>query len=184
MRPTTLCFPKRGETYVLGCKKRGFGEGKYNGFGGKRDEGETFRQCMVRELMEEAGLLARPEDFAVVALFDFQFPYEKELSHIGYVYTIEKFQGIPLESEEMTIHPVTESTIPYESMWEGDKVWLPRLLKGEKLVGTITFGDDNSTVTDMKLVQVKDVFESESETAINQYIETVVDAGPYIENIY
>ena len=31
-------------------KKRGFGAGKYNGFGGKLDKGETMASCAAREL--------------------------------------------------------------------------------------------------------------------------------------
>ena len=36
-------------------KKRGFGEGKWNGFGGKVEEGETILQAALRELKEECG---------------------------------------------------------------------------------------------------------------------------------
>ena len=38
---------------LLGMKKRGFGVGKWNGFGGKFDAGETVRDCALRELEEE-----------------------------------------------------------------------------------------------------------------------------------
>lgn len=59
MRDTGLCFPVDAQGRVLlGRKKRGFGAGKWNGFGGKIEAGETIRQCAVRELREEAGLLA------------------------------------------------------------------------------------------------------------------------------
>lgn len=49
----TLVLPNRGRQYLLGLKKRGFGEGKYNGFGGKVEQGETIRQAAIRELQEE-----------------------------------------------------------------------------------------------------------------------------------
>lgn len=41
---------------LLGMKKRGFGVGKWNGFGGKVQEGETIRECARRETQEECGL--------------------------------------------------------------------------------------------------------------------------------
>ena len=50
MRPTTLCFPKRENLFLLGRKKRGFGAGYYNGFGGKIEDRESFRACAVREV--------------------------------------------------------------------------------------------------------------------------------------
>ena len=62
MRPTTLCFPKRENLFLLGRKKRGFGAGYYNGFGGKIEDGESFRACAVREVFEEVSLLVKEED--------------------------------------------------------------------------------------------------------------------------
>ena len=48
MKPTTLCFPvDPAGRLLLGCKKRGFGAGKWNGFGGKLEGKETFRACAV-----------------------------------------------------------------------------------------------------------------------------------------
>jgi 8-oxo-dGTP diphosphatase/2-hydroxy-dATP diphosphatase len=37
-------------------KKRGFGKGKWNGFGGKVEEGECIEDSAIRELEEECGL--------------------------------------------------------------------------------------------------------------------------------
>lgn len=41
---------------LLGYKKRGFGVGKYNGFGGKVEPGESNLQGAIRELEEESAL--------------------------------------------------------------------------------------------------------------------------------
>ena len=42
MKPTTLVFPIDEQNRILlGRKKRGFGADKYNGFGGKLDDGEA-----------------------------------------------------------------------------------------------------------------------------------------------
>eukprot|EP01047_Picozoa_sp_COSAG01_P115130 COSAG01_NODE_43780_length_426_cov_0.944954_1_plen_115_part_00 len=41
---------------LLGMKKRGFGEGKWNGFGGKKEPAETMAECAQRELREESGV--------------------------------------------------------------------------------------------------------------------------------
>ena len=49
------------------------GADKYNGFGGKLDDGESFRHCAIRELFEESGLQGCPEDLECVAAFDFNF---------------------------------------------------------------------------------------------------------------
>ena len=67
MRDTSLVYPVRKDGRVLlGHKRRGMGAGKWNGFGGKREDGETMRECAARELFEESGLIADPKDFEAV----------------------------------------------------------------------------------------------------------------------
>lgn len=46
---TTLCLLKKDDEILLAMKKRGFGEGKYNGVGGKIEKGETPEETMIRE---------------------------------------------------------------------------------------------------------------------------------------
>ena len=44
----TLIFVRNGSEVLLGLKKRGFGVGKWNGFGGKVEPGETISQGAKR----------------------------------------------------------------------------------------------------------------------------------------
>jgi len=44
----TLVLIRKEELLLLGMKKRGFGEGKWNGFGGKVNIGETVINAAVR----------------------------------------------------------------------------------------------------------------------------------------
>ena len=44
----TLVFLNQNEQVLLGLKKRGFGEGRWNGFGGKVEEGETIFEAAKR----------------------------------------------------------------------------------------------------------------------------------------
>ena len=57
MRDCTLCFVRKDDKILLGMKKRGFGKGKYNGFGGKKEDNETIHDAAIRELREESGIL-------------------------------------------------------------------------------------------------------------------------------
>ena len=52
----TLCIPVKENKVLLGMKKRGFGVGRWNGFGGKIEQGETTEQGVRRELSEEVGI--------------------------------------------------------------------------------------------------------------------------------
>lgn len=163
MRPTTLVFPVNDKGQILlGRKKRGFGQGKYNGFGGKIQGNESFRQCALRELEEETGLIGREEDLECLGLLDFQFPYEPSLSHIGYVYLLKSYAGQIQETEEMEPRWFSMDQLPFDHMWKGDKVWLPKLLAGQKVEGTVSFGPDNDGVEDLAIREVDCVQEVDS----------------------
>ena len=171
MKPTTLVFPIDEQNRILlGRKKRGFGADKYNGFGGKLEAGESFRDCAIRELFEESGLHGRPEDLECVAAFDFQFPFDESLTHVGYVYFLRAFTGIVEETDEMEPHWLTVDEIPYEHMWDVDPHWLPRLLEGKKLKGPIFFGRENSAVEKRDLTNEDTDFKNYYLACIAMYI--------------
>ena len=44
----SLVMVKRETEILLGFKLRGFGEGKWNGFGGKLEPNETVKKCAAR----------------------------------------------------------------------------------------------------------------------------------------
>lgn len=52
----TLIFIKNDNQVLLGLKKRGFGKGKWNGFGGKVEQNETIFDGAIRETKEECNL--------------------------------------------------------------------------------------------------------------------------------
>ena len=68
----TLIFvhDKANARLLLGMKRRGFGAGRYNGFGGKVEASETPQQGAERELFEEAGITARLTQIACI-VFEF-----------------------------------------------------------------------------------------------------------------
>lgn len=152
MRPTTLCFPiDRAGRLLLGRKKRGFGVSKWNGFGGKLEEGETFLQCAIREFAEESGLTAREEDLELVGFLDFRFDGDSSLDHIGYVYFVRTWQGTPVETDEMEPRWFAQDKLPFDEMWQGDRTWLPLLLQHECIEGTILFAEDGESVQSMNI---------------------------------
>ena len=163
MKPTTLVFPMDREGRILlGRKKRGFGKSKFNGFGGKLEGNESFRQCAVRELFEEVGLRAREEDLMCVGYLGFQFPYEPSLSHIGYVYVVKDFEGTVAETEEMEPQWFAPEDLPFEHMWKGDVKWVPQVLRGQCVQGYVAFGPDNDAVESMDLQVVESIEEIDS----------------------
>ena len=64
---------------LLGMKKRGFGEGRWNGFGGKVEVGESIAGGAVREVREECGLEVREQDLQQIGDMDFEFVGEQQV---------------------------------------------------------------------------------------------------------
>lgn len=154
MRSTTLCFPVHGspiQRILLGMKKTGFGFGKYNGFGGKIEEDETVIQAAIRELKEECGIEALPEELELVGLLDFIFPASPELDHDVYIYLVKSWKGQSYETNEMKPQWFQPHDIPYEHMWSDDIFWLPKVLDGDKIKGKVIFTDDNEGVRDVEI---------------------------------
>lgn len=154
MIETTLCFLLAGEPLqqvLLGMKKRGVGEGKFNGFGGKVKPGESVAQTAVRELHEEAGLTVAPDDLQLVAKIYFDVPTEPAWETLVHVFLVRHWTGRLGESEEMRPQWFDVAAIPYEQMWSDDIYWLPLVLRGEKLRGWFYFAEDGETLRDWRL---------------------------------
>lgn len=134
----TLCIVQQEDKVLLGMKKRGFGAGRWNGFGGKVQEGETIGKAAQRELKEEAGILA--EDLKEQGTLEFAFQNNPEVLEV-HVFCTTRFAGEPVETEEMRPQWFFIGAIPFEHMWPDDIYWFPLFLEGKKFKGTFLFQD-------------------------------------------
>ena len=137
--PATLVFVFRGDEILLINKKRGLGAGKVNGPGGKVDPGETPEQSAVREVREE--LCIEVSDLEYCGEHRFQFTDGYSI-HV-WVYRTQTFEGEPEETEEADPLWVPIDRIPFEKMWEDDRYWLPKLIRGEKFQTRWIFDGDS-----------------------------------------
>lgn len=138
----TVLFPIKGDAILLGMKKRGFGAGWWNGFGGKLDPGETFDQSVIRETKEESTLDI--QSMTPVARLLFYFDGQLEIACQAYI--SRDFTGEPQETEEMRPQWFKLDAIPYDTMWPGDDQWIPQVLSAPKdtiLHMAIHFNSDN-----------------------------------------
>lgn len=138
---TTLCFVHRGNEILLGFKKRGFGAGTWNGFGGKVERGESIEAAAVRELREEACLEATSIEKR--AILDFSFKDETPSIEM-HVFEVMDFSGTPEETDEMAPKWYPISEIPYEEMWVDDQFWLPLYLQRQLLRASFYFLDQKT----------------------------------------
>lgn len=155
MKQLTLCLIYEDGKILLGLKKRGFGQGRWNGFGGKLQENETIEQAAIRELKEESGIHAHELEKKGIIQFQFQEDIDDLEVHIFHVIN---FNGEPIESEEMKPQWFEKEKIPYEEMWSDDKHWMPLFLEGKKFKGNFLFGGEKSNdIIKSELIEVEEL---------------------------
>ncbi len=139
----TLCLAVDDSRVLLGMKKRGFGAGRWNGFGGKLEPGETVDQAARREMLEELGVtIGKMEK---VGHFEFEWQGKPEI-HEVHLFKVFDFEGNPTETEEMRPQWFDFDAIPFDSMWPDDRLWFPTFLEGRFFKGTFLFGPGDSVL--------------------------------------
>lgn len=139
----TLCIVYKYPEMLLGMKKRGFGAGKWNGFGGKVREGENIEKAAVRELKEEIGIEAR--EIVKMGVINFEFQKSEEAPEVHFFW-VKKWAGNPVESEEMKPAWFQINDIPLDKMWPDDKYWMPVFLDNKKFKGKFLFDKEGKII--------------------------------------
>jgi len=143
---TLLFVIKNGEILLIE-KKRGIGQGKVNGPGGKIDPGETPLECAVRETMEEVEIQAlRP-----VKLGELHFAMSDIPDILCHVFLARDFEGTPSRTEEADPFWCRLQDIPYDRMWRDDIHWLPHLIDGRSFFGRFVFEGEGIVWSDLEL---------------------------------
>jgi 8-oxo-dGTP diphosphatase/2-hydroxy-dATP diphosphatase len=147
----TLALVREGDRLLLGMKKRGFGMGKWNGFGGKVEEGETIEDAARRELMEEAGV--QVANMTSVGRLTFTFETDDPEMDV-HVFEGAGLIGEPKETEEMMPRWFSTDSIPLDDMWADDEYWIPLFLAGRRFAGSFHFAD-HKTIQHHSLIVIE-----------------------------
>lgn len=145
----TLVLVLQPQRILLGMKKRGFGAGRWNGFGGKVQEGETIEDGAKRELQEESGLTV--DALHKVGRIVFEFVGDPELMDV-HIFHTDSIQGTPVESDEMRPQWFHLDQIPFGDMWPDDSYWFPLLLQKKKFQGYFKL-QGHDTILDYRSVR-------------------------------
>jgi 8-oxo-dGTP diphosphatase/2-hydroxy-dATP diphosphatase len=157
----TICCVHTDSWILLGeIKKEGPLKGKFNGFGGKVEEGETIESAAKRELLEECCIV--PLDMRKIGIINFIFdeegnPFSGKPELEVHIYGVTEFEGEPTETNEMLPMWFNYDSIPYGKMWPDDQYWLPLVFEGKSFRGTFYLKDTES----IKHYELKEVDVSE-----------------------
>jgi len=127
MKLATLCYVRKGgKTLMLHRvkKREDVHEGKWNGLGGKFEQGESPEDCVKREILEEAGLKIRNPQLKGVLTFP---DFAKAEDWYVFVFTASRFTGRLLDSDEGNLAWIKDGDLLKLNLWEGDRVFLPLL---------------------------------------------------------
>ncbi len=136
-RATLLFVIKEGMTLLI-HKKTGMGAGKINGPGGRIEAGESARVGAVREVREE--LCVEPVGVRAAGELFFQFTDGYMLHCI--VFTADGCTGTPSETVEAAPLWTPLSRIPFDRLWEDDRLWIPLMIQGRPFRGFFVFEGD------------------------------------------
>ena len=148
----TLCVPIKENKVLLGMKKRGFGVGRWNGFGGKLDEGETIEQGLMRELYEEVGI--QDGVLEKMGILEFSFENDEKILEVP-IFKLTDFTGVPRETEEMRPEWFSFDEIPFSQMWPDDQYWFPLFLENKLFEGEFLFDRPSDAEYSSKIISYK-----------------------------
>jgi 8-oxo-dGTP diphosphatase len=145
----TLMFvidESKGEVLLI-RKKRGLGQGKINGPGGKMDPGETPEQCAVRETQEELGVTA----LNPVKHGELWFDFTDGLKMRVHVFLALSHEGEAYETDEAVPLWTRLDKLPFDEMWEDDQFWLKELLvERARFTGRFRFDGEKMEAGEME----------------------------------
>ncbi|QQS61371.1 MAG: 8-oxo-dGTP diphosphatase [Candidatus Moraniibacteriota bacterium] len=150
----TLCLATKEGKILLGMKKRGFGMGRWNGFGGKVEAGETIPEAARREMFEECGVGV--ENMEYRGVHEFIFESRPDEIMVVHIFCVDSFVGFPEETDEMKPKWFNFENIPYKDMWADDEYWFPLFLENKKFQGKFYFGKGDKILS-QELKEVSDL---------------------------
>lgn len=150
MKMTTLCYIEQEGKYLMlhrVKKHHDINAGKWIGVGGHVESGETPEECLLREVKEETGLVLTAYRLRGLVTF-LSDACEPELMC---VFTADAFDGEMIECDEGELAWVEKSEVLALPTWEGDRVFLERLLSGDERFFSIKLRYEGDKLVEKKI---------------------------------
>ena len=149
MKETTLCYIENSGRYLMmlrNKKENDPNSGKWIGVGGKINPGEKPADCALREIFEETGLCVQNLKYTGKVYF-LSDKWDDELMHL-FVAVSESDRVC--SCDEGTLRWIKKEDILSLNLWEGDRVFLKRLLEGEQSFFNITLEYSGDSLVSVK----------------------------------
>lgn len=144
--PAVLIYAERDEQWLMlnrdASNAKDYHAGKWNGLGGKLELDESPREAAAREFHEEAGISLAAECFKPLGTLQFpNFKAHKQEDWLVFVFTV----NVPEKIEAWAAGPegnlfwVPKAKILELPLWEGDRHFIPFVLRRQAFSGTIWY---------------------------------------------
>lgn len=153
MKLGTLCYIRDNNKTLLlhRTKKKNDSMADYwIGLGGHVDieNGESPHECIVREVMEESGLVVEPKLRGVIT---FRNAEPEKDDWYAYVFTATEFQSDLTDSNEGDLQWIEDGRLDEINMPEGDRLFLQWLQENNQLFSA-KFTYENGKLQDHKVI--------------------------------
>lgn len=145
MKLATLCYvinKTNNSTLMIHRvkKENDYHEGKWNGLGGKFENGESPEECAIREVKEESGLdIKNPKLHGFIS-----FPmFDGIEDWYVFVFTATDFDGNMIISNEGNLKWIKNEELFSLNLWEGDKIFMKWLFKNEFFSAKFVYENGN-----------------------------------------
>ena len=145
MEKTVVCYLQRDNMYLMlhrNKKKNDPNSGKWIGVGGHIMDDETPDKALLREVLEETGIvLSTYEKRGIVNFF-----MDGIQTEMIYVYTASNFNGEITKCDEGDLAWVNKNDIFSLNIWEGDRNFLETMMKEPVFFEYDLFYENNQLV--------------------------------------
>ncbi|MBR6120559.1 MAG: 8-oxo-dGTP diphosphatase [Oscillospiraceae bacterium] len=123
MKNTSLCYIEQNGAYLLlhrVKKEHDENRDKWIGIGGHFEENESPEECVIREALEETGLMLRAPRYCGIVTF-VSDRWEGEYMHLFHA---QSFSGSLKDCDEGVLEWVPKETVRSLPQWAGDRIFL------------------------------------------------------------
>lgn len=149
IRPAIVSYAVLNDKVLLGVRKKSstdLGVNIVAGIGGKLEPDETHEQALIREVNEEIGIT--PITYKRMGKVVFLYPHKPKWNLDVEIYVIEKWDGDPVESDEIKPDWFEIKKLPIDRMFLDNKYWLPHVLAGKTIEAIFLYSEEHVILED------------------------------------